>query len=57
MNISPGNYSGPFSSTPRSDLEGSFLVSLSQGASQVGGLVSHPWSASSVGVLGCTELL
>ena len=57
MNISLGNFFGLFSSTPRSDLEGSFLVSLSQGASQVGGLVSHPWSASSVGVLGCTELL
>ena len=33
MNISPGNFSGPFSSTPMNDLEGSFSVSQSQGAS------------------------
>ena len=56
-NTSPGNFSSPFSSTPRSDFEGSFSVSQAQVASQVGGLVSHPWSASPVGVSGCTELL
>ena len=57
MNTSSGNFSSPFSSTPRSDFEGSFSVSQAQVASQVGGLVSHPWSASPVGVSGCTELL
>ena len=56
MNTSSSNFSSPFSSTP-SDFEGSFSVSQAQVASQVGGLVSHPWSASPVGVSGCIELL
>ena len=30
MNTSPGNFSGPFSSTPRSGFEGSFSVSQAQ---------------------------
>ena len=49
----------------RSNSKGSFSVSQSQVPSQVralqtnadGGLVTHPWSASPVGVSGCTEYL
>ncbi|KAK9992895.1 hypothetical protein SO802_022598 [Lithocarpus litseifolius] len=63
MATSPGNFSGPSTSTPRNDLVGSFLVSLSQVVSQGGAfrtdtdgdLVSHPWNASPVGVSGYTD--